>query len=111
MRDRLIGFVKDSLVKNINYTCRLAENIADDLLANGVIVPPVKVGQTVYCVIDDIDRVLSGEVYEIINREGHIFFRYIRNGYYTGGADLSQIGKTVFLTREEAEQALLRGSE
>lgn len=48
MRDRLIEIVKESLVKNIDYTHSLAENITDDLLANGVIVLPCKVGETVY---------------------------------------------------------------
>ena len=41
MRDRLLGLIKDSLNKHIGKSCLLAENIADDLLANGVIVAPM----------------------------------------------------------------------
>ena len=54
MKDRLIEIVKESLVKNIDYTHRLAENITDDLLANGVIVPSNKP----LPLIDEGDRVL-----------------------------------------------------
>lgn len=39
-RERLIELVKQSLIKHIDKTCKLAENITEDLLANGVIVPP-----------------------------------------------------------------------
>ena len=39
MRERLIELIKDSLNKHIGKSCLLAENITDDLLANGVDVP------------------------------------------------------------------------
>ena len=39
-KDRLKEIVKDSLMKHIDKTCSLAENITNDLLANGVIVTP-----------------------------------------------------------------------
>lgn len=42
MRDRLIEKIKDSLNKHIGKSCLLAENIADDLLQEGVIVPSYK---------------------------------------------------------------------
>ena len=48
MKEKLVEIVKKSLVKNIDYTHRLAENITDDLLANGVIAPPCKVGDAAY---------------------------------------------------------------
>ena len=48
MRDRLIELVKASLIKHIDKSCKLAENIAEDLLSKGVIVPPCKVGDMLY---------------------------------------------------------------
>lgn len=120
MRDRLIKLVKDSLVKNVDYTCKLAENITDDLLANGVIAPPCKVGDAVFqiektclacphfkdggysdwceCVLDDNKTMFEVDfdkdcIYEIIETK----FIY---------SMIDQIGKTVFLTRKEAEKAL-----
>ena len=47
MRDRLVELTKESLIRHIDKSCKLAENIADDLLANGVIVLPCKVGDKV----------------------------------------------------------------
>ena len=38
MHKRLVELIKESLNKHIGKSCLLAENIADDLIANGVIV-------------------------------------------------------------------------
>ena len=119
MRDRLIKIVKESLIKNIDYTHRLAENIADDLLAEGIIVPPCKVGQTVYvpwnwqgetgiatpiveCIQIVRDKNLCG--FFIDMKSDDVAF----NDVYGFWKTFSDIGKTVFLTREEAEKALER---
>lgn len=77
--------------------------IADRLLANGVIVPPVKVGDKIYQT--DGVRVYENEVCEISLSKRTVI-------YYTESAvafDETAIGKSVFLTREEAEQALKGG--
>ena len=37
-RERLIGKIKKSLFRHIYKSCNLSENIADDLLADGVII-------------------------------------------------------------------------
>ena len=122
MRDRLIEIVKESLVKNIDYTHRLAESITDDLLANGVIVPPLWAGQTVYY----YNHYLGGVFAYLIDNVGVGYLG--KSGiYWTFEAachdeetdelldcldfDLDYIGKTVFLTREEAEKALAERSE
>ena len=77
---------------------------ADHLLANGVIVPPCKVGDTVYriskrygewCVLP---RMVSSMTYSL----DHLY-RVVWCIHTT--AD-DYLGKTVFLTREEAEAAL-----
>lgn len=80
--------------------------IAEHLLANGIIVPQCKVGDTVYSFIQGIPVIYEGRVYEIIHN-GHVcFYRGTRKGYFTQAFSEDDIGKTVFLTREEAEQAL-----
>ena len=104
---------------------REAETIADYLLENGVIVPPVKMGDIVY--IDDSPH---NVVHITIEEDGisycakydcdeyecckecpfakEISFGEVimceGNEYHEFTA--SDIGKTVFLTREEAEKAL-----
>ena len=86
------------------------ESIADYLLANGVIVPPCKVGDTVHSIAEGITQTFVGEVYEITKRKNDIFFRFTRKGYYSDSAMADYFGKTVFLTRDEAEKALAERS-
>jgi len=114
MRERLIELVKASLMKHIDKSCMLAENITDDLIANGVIVPPCNVGDTVYIVDGTTDKVVVGEIEKLeynIHTEPMEWITVA--GYYPFFGRLTTkdkadqlIGKTVFLTREEAEQAL-----
>ena len=68
------------------------EAIVDHLLANGVIVPPVKVGDTVYQT--DGVRIYPSTIQKVIYDTGVIAF------------DETAIGKSIFLTKEEAEKAL-----
>ena len=110
MKDRLIELIQQS----VNGCARnWAEVIADYLLANGVIVPPCKVGQTVY-VVNSL-FVSEYSIEEIAYDD--IFFRfYCKNEKYAIECRSfmffdERIGKTVFLTREAAEQALKGGAE
>lgn len=112
MRDRLIEliaskvcedyspscdeYVPHSCEKCYANSCRIGE-IADHLLANGVIVPPCEVGTVVYRVCKQKYPVDS---YRMHWEEDWFIL--------TCQFDLSmipEIGKTVFLTRKEAEQA------
>ena len=68
------------------------ERFADYLLEHGVIVLPCKVGDTVYQV--DAERIYESRVKQIIYDTDNIAF------------DERAIGKTVLLTREEAERKL-----
>lgn len=52
-RERLTELIKKALTYNIGKSCKLAENIADCLIENGVIIPPVKLGQTAYSPFGD----------------------------------------------------------
>lgn len=102
MRDRIIELIESARYWGANTS----EKIADRLLAEGVIMPPVRVGQTVYS--------NKGTAYII---EGV----HYKNGRFLFGGNKcdaegapqrvwfeTDIGKTVFLTREEAEKALER---
>ena len=77
------------------------DDIVDSLLENGVIVPPCKVGDTVY--IPYISTVIEKKVCSIV-------FQKPFYTVYCGGTSLrfseEDFGKTVFLTRDEAEKAL-----
>lgn len=105
MRDRLIELINE--FKELDFCVPpdwWIEHFADHLLANGVIVPPCKVGDTVY-VCFSRTRVIECKVARIIIEHieeiGMSFICY-------GGMhfDMRHWGKTVFLTREEAEKAL-----
>ena len=112
MRDRLIGLI----IGSSEYICdsaALIERLADHLLANGVIVPPCKVGDTVYYLTtEDTEKELNvtdifcGTVQGLGFDGTNIWIsaKYT-NGlfYYHKSTDF---GKTVFLTKEEAEKAL-----
>ena len=89
-----------------------AEKFADYLLANGVIVPPVMSGQKVYLLRSLMNDVIEGEVTGLKTTE---FSKYavvflIDDNRYTE-IPFVAYGKTVFLTKEEAEKALEKESD
>ena len=109
MRDRLVELLGDYLY---------SEQIADHLIANGVIVPPCKIGQIVYVV----SRYYAGdwEVYKCEIDELTIYKKTtfiscvandVRFGKINFGLNTYEIGKTVFLTKDQAEQKLKELSE
>lgn len=73
--------------------------IADVLVANGVIVLPFPIGTTYYRIVTK--RAKVGCPYHSLIRKAEL------NWYNVEGV-LSDFGKTVFLTREEAEKALAK---
>lgn len=91
------------------------ELLADYLLKNGVIVPPVSVGQKVWYIKGGYYNSVNKKPCEIevteINQKLHnkiLSWGFIANGTRYR---FSSIEKTVFLTREEAEQALKKLKE
>jgi hypothetical protein len=86
------------------------ENLADHLIANGVIVPPCKVGDTVYEFFDvrgfyNISELVVENIVVGINpSKCQIYCRTKMSGskdvFYQ-----DSFGKTLFFTKEEAEQA------
>ena len=84
------------------------EILADHLLANGVIVPPCKVGQTVYTRYGYSFKIQRIEILE----DKKILFRCGNDGTddYMAFYDF-EIGTDVFLTKKEYEKALAERSE
>ena len=111
MRDRLIELILNADTED-SYACKLctdddscelcyAERLTDHLLANGVIVPPCKVGDKIYRIIgDDFAPWFVEKIVIYQDRYGGIVDDC---GHWNNFDDF---GKTVFLTKEEAEQAL-----
>lgn len=100
MRDRLCDllceFYGADSVYSMYYEIH-AEELVEFLLANGVIVPPVKVGDTVYEV--DSVRVYESRVKRVIYDTTTVAF------------DETAIGGSIFLSREDAERALTERSK
>lgn len=104
MRDRLIELIKQG---NGGYDFNSLERIADHLLANGVIVPPCKVGDKVFFVAHISDAIPDFIYTDTVTKVGAT----VRGVMHEVGFDFDAISKTVFLTREEAERALRKGDE
>ena len=118
-RDRLIELICDKIQDGhcIGYCnhppCTQCTDIADYLLANGVILPPCKVGDTVYVIYPDPRYNWGNKELKILELKVHAF-RYFNNkmtveirgdgNYITW--DITCFGVSVFLTPEEAEKAL-----
>lgn len=114
-RERLIELIRKAKKNTKGANCDLEREMlfADYLLKNGVVVPPCKVGERLYFLYDCTfaNRAnLTPHIYETndwyfdIDEKGiSILTRSIRS--YKGGHHY-YLGKTVFLTREEAEKTL-----
>ena len=114
-RDRLIDLLKGNLPCHTNEVAFWHDErigaLADYLIANGVIVPPCKVGDIVYKIMDieSVHRqILEVEVLSIrIEDKMKFFVKTVKNYLYCYDEySIDDFGKSVFLTREEAEQAL-----
>lgn len=125
MRDRLIAMLRQA---DFDYgeecVCAaedgykgaidFAEYFADFLLANGVIVPSLKVGDTVY--YTHRGKIWSAKVYyiDVVLMEDYVSISAAEAANERGAGiefNWDSIGKTVFLTEEEAEQALKGGAK
>lgn len=121
MRDRLVELIAEGreLCEQIpcegcTRNCKglndcIAKVQADHLLANGVIAMPCKVGDTVYVLFGEpshtikefrVRTIVFGETHDSIGFTNKSLFTIWDKRWY------DYFGKTVFLTREEAEQAL-----
>lgn len=121
MRERLIELILACDMENEVLVCfkerpknrQAAEIIAGYLLANGVIVPPVKVGDTVYVVSQGAGFSVVWNVYKStakaihLDRYGQLFIHVETDKENIGG--YVEIER-VFLTKQEAEKALAERS-
>lgn len=125
-RDRLIFMLIETFDEQYNARQMItSQHTADHLLANGVIVPPCKVGDMVYildvfaddCKCADCDYYYEGGMGDLPECQKTIHgYRYHKcveiieqratMQSILWWLSLDDCGKTVFLTREEAEKAL-----
>ena len=102
-KDHLIELLKEVVAIQRSSLCPddpTYETVAGYLCANGVIVPPCKVGDTIYRRGDPIKKIYEWEVEHIEIYADEIVFIDDSDNEFT----ISDIGKTVFLSREDAEK-------
>lgn len=111
-KERITEILKAYTKKNnISASSVILEEYAEDLLANGVIVPPCKVGAEIFGVFDNDDEqrkeIYEGKVICFSLDENNLLWAKMRykNGL-TYWHTIDDFGKTVFLTKEEAEEKL-----
>ena len=109
MKDNLIQIIKSVPIIDKVYEGYISD-IAEKLICEGVSVPPCKVGDTVYFILEDTleeGLFISGETVTEVCSKGFFVSEFQPPkgdlGFYTLWDDL---GKNVFLSREEAEKAL-----
>lgn len=85
----------------------IVETLETGVIANGVIVPPCKVGDTIYRTAIEYGEVWEWDIVEIqIKLDEFVFIDDSENIFLE-----TDIGKTVFLTKDQAEQKLKELSE
>ena len=117
-RERLFELLENgffealSKCKGENKDKKVCDYLADYLIENGVIVPTVEIGTTVYEIrqkgIGFSNRRYDSGITTQKQLKNAIFdgkTLYIESKLYAK-SDNVRLGKTVFLTREEAEKAL-----
>ena len=119
-KDKLIGLIDDfteNLTARDLHSSKFDSEFADHLIANGVICPPVKIGDSVFYICQDGYEdggwfICEEKVIDVSKRGFYI------NEFLDGsGADIlepyEQISVNVFLTEEEADERLkgLKNSE
>ena len=105
MRDRLIELLKMIEYQYTEMHSIMTQNVVDFLLQRGVIVPPVKVGDTLYVIAE-----MSKQVVECTVIGFYAIEKRITIISDIGMICDKSIGKTVFTDREDAVKAL-RGGE
>ena len=104
MRDKLIELLNNSAIE---MDCPSMEQVADYLLANGVIVPPCKVGDSCYPLPRYRTPIVERKISRITYSARNIIIGYYENdGRYRPPLRTRILGEDVFLTKEEAEKAL-----
>lgn len=97
MRERLENVLRNALLGPTE-----SAYLADYLTKHGIIVPHCKVGDTIYRLHPRHNMVVEWVIIEIIITEDEINYIDDSDNLIKG----EDIGKTVFLTEEDAEKAL-----
>ena len=69
------------------------------------------IGQTVYCAFDGVAKVIERQISGYVANPGIVLLADYGHGLSNNLCELKAIGKTVFLTREAAENALGSGEK
>ena len=111
-REQLTELLENAFIKNYDdFGMPNINQVADYLLANGVIVPPCKVRTEIFGLFDNDDEqrkeIYDGNILCYSLDENNLLWATMR---YKNGLSywhtIDDFGKTVFLTKEEAENAL-----
>lgn len=124
-RERLIELLKkapygaNAITLSDKHKDSILGEIADYLLENGVIVPPVSLGDKIYEIISPKDRepyfitatvcavhIADGSRNSCQRKRESYIIAECPGTKYVHKYPISKFGKTVFLTQEEAKQAL-----
>ena len=116
MRERLIELLTKTFDEQYEKRMLITpQHTADHLLANGVVCLPCKVGDKTFLLLEKISGgydIIESKCMKIVDngygKDFSMFFDCAEIGN-TLEFDIYHFGKTVFLTREEAEQALKGG--
>lgn len=100
-KERLTNIIHNAQNKYLNLLKFESSILADYLIANGAILPPCKVGDTIYQ-IDGV-RIYPSTIHEITYTSSKVIF-VTENIVF----DEQAINNSIFLTPEEAEKALER---
>ena len=108
-RERLIEIIvtaENEVFRAFPYTnsTKRIEMVADYLLENNVFVAPVTEGDSVCIIL--FGRILPFDVIDVSLFRKTLIFKAQHGWNLTRVFKMEDIGKTVFLTREEAEKAL-----
>ena len=127
MRDRLINLIIS--MPRINFcvgrqqgkTINTVGDIADHLVANGVIAPPCNGGDTVYMpweykgvsgvAILTVTHIIIDAIHSYIRTDFDSDCAEYQQKYNYGRFDFRQFGKDIFASNKEAEKALLEEIE
>ena len=105
-REKLMELVDGGLKAygKSNECAKVISFLADYLLKNGAYVPLVNENDTVYIVL--LNKVIPFNIIQVNLYQDHFYYKGLHGLCLSYTFRTSDINKTVFLTREEAEKAL-----
>ena len=113
-KERLTNIIHNAQNKYLNLLKFESSILADHLIANGVIVPPCKVGDKVYIVksrtSDDKNLYIIEDVVKriVFDKSEDTGFIHSRIEFFNTSSVSDWLFQNIFLTPEEAEKALER---